>query len=382
METVILTYKYRIKDATSKKSLKKMAGSINYVWNYINDLSYRNIKEYGRFLTNYDIQKYLVGCGKELGLLSKSIDAVSDQYVKDRKQSKKRKLSWRTARRTLGWIPFKDKRYIKIDNDKIIFNGKTFRFYKSRELPEDAVIKCGSFVQDSRDRWYLCITFSTERKTLHSNQGTMVGIDPGISNQLTLSDGTTYQRENLYIKNEKKLALLQKAGKKKQFKNLNARLKNQREDWTHKVTSEIAKNYETIFIGDLKTSEVLSEFNKTRNKGLYDASLYSIQCCLIYKASKLGGICHKVPEFYTTVTCSQCLMKTGPCGEKELRIREWECPNCGAFHNRDVNSAINILRIGYDTLLSGVAGEGKDTTEHEFIYTALTKIGIRRMMNA
>lgn len=344
---MFLTYKYRIKDSTSKLSLARLAGSVNFVWNYVNDLSSRSIKQHNRFLSEYDVDKYLTGAAKELGLTASSLQEISKVYVKSRKQHKKAKLSWRSSKKkTLGWIPFKAAA-IKVLDDSVRYCEQLFRFYKSRPLPADAVIKTGSFVQDSRDRWYLCITFATENPTVHINDGSSVGIDLGIKNQAALSNGVVFSRENITTKYAKKLATAQRANKKKQTRNLHAKMANLRLDWMHKTTTSIAKEFANIYVGDLKVSDLTGE-NKTRNKGLYDASIAGIQHCLIYKASKLGGVCKLVPEYDTTRMCNQCYALTGPYGEKDLCVREWTC-TCGACHNRDTNSALNILRIGHYT---------------------------------
>lgn len=346
-ESIILTYKYRIKDATSKVKLKKLASSVNYVWNYINNLSYQNIKLHGRFLSEYDIDYYLAGSSKEIGLLASSLQEISKVYVKSRKLSHKRKLSWRSSKRSLGWIPIKAEGIKFISDDTIRYNKLNLRFYKSRNLPDNASIKTAQIVQDSRDRWYICITFAIPKPLTHPSNKS-IGIDLGIKNKITLSNGEVYSRDNITKQYEEQLAKAQRANKKKQIRNLHAKIANCRKDWTHKITSKIAKQFAFIYVGNLKSSEILTENNHI-NKSIYDAGIASIQNFLVYKASKLGGSAELVNEMFTTKTCNSCLLQTGPSGEKDLQIREWQC-SCGALHDRDVNSAINILRIGHDTL--------------------------------
>jgi transposase len=70
------------------------------------------------------------------------------------------------------------------------------------------------------------------------------------------------------------------------------------------------------------------------------------------KASRHGGICKEVDERFTTQTCSECGAKSpsSPKGIAGLGIREWVCSECGANHDRDVNSAQNILNLGLSAL--------------------------------
>ena len=83
-------------------------------------------------------------------------------------------------------------------------------------------------------------------------------------------------------------------------------------------------------------------------KSVYDASWFQLRQLLKYKANTLGVGYVEVNEAYTTQTCNVCQEKTGPKGLKDLSVREWGC-GCGASHNRDVNAAQNILRLGHQT---------------------------------
>jgi IS605 OrfB family transposase len=179
----------------------------------------------------------------------------------------------------------------------------------------------------------------------HANLDSEIGIDLGINKQIALSDGILHTRSNLTRDHEFKLAKLQRSGKKKQTRNLHAKIRDKRLDWTHKVTTEIARKYEKIFIGDLKATEIIAK-NRRVSKGILDASPARIISLLEYKANRLGGRTTRVPESWTTMTCSSCLKKTGPTGQTGLSVREWICSSCQAEHHRDVNAGQNILRLG------------------------------------
>ncbi len=73
---------------------------------------------------------------------------------------------------------------------------------------------------------------------------------------------------------------------------------------------------------------------------------------LRYKAIARGALYVDVSEAFTTQTCSDCGSIGGPKGTKGLEIREWRC-DCGAVHDRDVNAARNILRLGHEALAEG-----------------------------
>lgn len=117
--------------------LNQQAKAVNFVWNYCNDLSYRCIRERGAFLSAYDMHPYTKGAGKELGLHSQTIQAVSEEYTIRRKQFEKAKLNWRKSggvRRSLGWVPFKIGA-AKLKNGQIYFNGQHYGIWDSVPSP-------------------------------------------------------------------------------------------------------------------------------------------------------------------------------------------------------------------------------------------------------
>jgi len=97
MSTKTKTLRVRIKDKHAKR-LSIMSRSVNYVWNYINELSRRSIRERSKFLSGYDLQDYTKGAGKELNLNSATLQLIGHEYVTRRKQFKKSKLRWRVSR--------------------------------------------------------------------------------------------------------------------------------------------------------------------------------------------------------------------------------------------------------------------------------------------
>ena len=105
------TLKLRIYTKHTPK-LVKLAAAVNFVWNYVNDLSFQMWRRKRVFLSAYDIHEYTKGAGEELGLHSQTLQAVGETHAKARKQAKRSKLNWRTnrkdaKRKSLGWIPFK-----------------------------------------------------------------------------------------------------------------------------------------------------------------------------------------------------------------------------------------------------------------------------------
>jgi putative transposase len=343
----ILTYRYRIKDATSNKHLVQMSYSINRVWNYCNEVSMLAWRRDKKFLSAYDLHTLTAGISKDLRLSANTIQQVCTEYVTRRRQCKKIKLKWRSKKRSLGWIPFKAA-YIRLHNDIVTYCGYRFRLWLSR--PVEGTVKTGSFSQDVRGRWY--VNFQCEVVDAREPLGDgALGIDLGLANQLTCSDGVIYSRDNLTRTYENTLAMAQRARKAQRVKALHAKIANVRADWTHKVTTTIARRASLIVIGDVSSAKLV----KTPfAKATYDAAWGIARHQLHYKAIRLAGVCVSGSELFSSVTCSSCLARTGPSGLSALGVREWRCTACGVLHHRDVNAAHNILRTGRGTPSKGI----------------------------
>lgn len=339
----MITYRFKIKNPPG--ILRKMAMDVNFVWNYCNDVSMQYLDKQGKWLSGYDLQALTRGCAEELSIHSQTIQMVGHNYSARRKFVKKRALSWRSRKRSLGWIPLNIQSF-KIENDTIIHQRRKLKFWKSRDIV--GRILSASINEDSRGKWYLNVACEQEVKKIKS--GGAVGIDLGFKTLATLSDGTKLERDNITSKYADRLALAQRARKKRLTKSIHAKIKNKRKDWAHKETTKLINRFDKIVVGDVSPAKL----KKTRMaKSVSDAGWYDFKTMLAYKAIALGVEYKEVKENFSTVTCSSCFERTGPSGLSALGVREWIC-KCGASHNRDVNAAKNILRISHDTPIKGV----------------------------
>ena len=265
-----------------------------------------------------------------------------------RTQKAKKYVRYRSGRKNLGWIPFNGQT-VKYSGDYITYNGLKVRLLEHRKLLPGAEFKTGSFAEDARGRWYLNLTceLSDAVAILPSAPPRDVGIDPGVKTVLTTSDGEKFERENLTRTYEERLSKAQRHGKKRLAKKYHAKINARRRDFSHKASDRLAKSYQMIYFGDADSSQMA----QTRmSKGVLDAGWYHVYSLLQYKTIRRGGQVLKVSEKFSTVTCSACFSRCGPRGLSGLSIREWTCQSCGAVHDRDINSAVNILRSGRGTL--------------------------------
>jgi len=346
------TLKFRVKDKHAKQ-LARMAVSVNQVWNYVNDLSHTAIQREGRFFSAYDLQKYTSGCGKELGLHSQTPQMVGAEYATRRKQFKKSKLRWRKSfgsKRSLGWVPV-NKQSLKYVNGQVRHNGTHFSFWDSYGLG-DYEMCSGSFNEDARGRWYFNVVVKVDAAL--STGVNSVGIDLGCKTAATDSNGhVVVGRE--YRRLEAKLGIAQRARNRKQVKTIHAKIKNRRADALHKYSRKLVDENAAIFVGNVSS---LGLAKTKMAKSVLDAGWGQLKTMLEYKCDHAGIVFGEVNEAYTTQACSccGCISASSPKGRAGLGIREWTCDECGSTHDRDVNAAKNILRIGLNTL----AGESPE----------------------
>ena len=327
-----------------------MARAVNFVWNYCNETSHDAIRKDGKWLSKYDFNPLVKGSGKELGLHSQTIQAIAYEYVTRRKQFRKAKLRWR-GRKSLGWIPL-GKDGIRVAENTLIHNKSKFRFWKSREI--EGKICCGSICQDARNRWYLNLQCETvDNRRAGSKE---IGLDLGQKTFATGSNSKKYDVGRWYRKFEKKLARSQQAKKKRHTKTIHAKIKNKRKDDLHKLSDSLVKEHGMIVVGDVGGQKLC----KTKMaKSVLDASWSSFRTMLEYKAIRRHGYYVVVNEHNTTRTCSSCesIPASAPKGVKGLSIRAWVCSECKSVHDRDINAALNILRLGHQALGSEVTKE-------------------------
>ena len=347
---VTKTLKVRVKDKHTPL-LCDWARSVNFVFNYINELSIRSIKERRKFLSAFDLHPYTKGAGQELGLHSQTLQCVAAEYVKARKQFKKIKLRWRRsggANRSLGWVPI-NTAAASWRHGQVFFNGHYFKVWDSYGLSQ-YTFRTASFNEDARGRWYFNVV--VEVKPIASKGTCAVGIDLGCKDAATVSTGEKLTGR-WYRELEHKLARAQRAGKRQRVKAIHAKVANRRKDALHKISRRLVDDNGAIFVGNVNARAMA----KTRmSKSSLDAGWGIFKSMLEYKCNHAGVVFEVVNEKNTTQTCSSCgaMPDSRPKGIAGLGIRDWTCSACGDTHNRDINAAKNILALGHQGLAVGI----------------------------
>jgi putative transposase len=183
----------------------------------------------------------------------------------------------------------------------------------------------------------------------------------------------------LLKKAQKKLAKKEKGSKSREkarirVAKLYARITRIRNDYYHNISKWLVENHDAVYLEDLNVNGMLK--NRRMARAIQEAAWSTLVAMIIYKANHAGRTVHKIDRWYPSSKTCNC------CGHKmkklPLDIREWDCPNCGTHHDRDINAAINIKNQGqldcYQQLLSdGTADMGYNIPMRLEKYTVKTE---------
>lgn len=199
------------------------------------------------------------------------------------------------------------------------------------------------------DKWFAIFTIETQVESLPKT-GKQIGIDVGIESFATLSDGTQIDNWKYYQQSNKKLRVAQRsvARKKKgsncrrkavlKLRKIHQKIKNQRADFQHKLSTFLVKEFDLIAIEKLN---ILGLSKGILSKQIQDVSWSSFFGMIRYKAENAGKELKEVNPNYTSQTCL--------CGHREkktLDVRWHNCVQCGLSIHRDILSAKIILLLG------------------------------------
>lgn len=339
----IRVLRLRLKDKHAV-DLRRMAGAVNTVWNFCNDLGARILERERRFVGSGELESYLNGASKEgLEVGSAVFQEVAQEFVKKRRAAKKRQLRWRVsspkrANYSLGWIPFK-KRSVSYKAGQVSFQGLKLSLWDSYGLG-DYELGAGNISEDSRGRWYLNVCVTVKRQPKSANRESVsksaLGVDLGLKDFLATSEGELVEAQRFYRDLEPKLAVAQRAGRKARVRAIHAKISNRRKDFLHKLSTGLVASHQAIFVGDVDAQALA----KTKMaKSVLDAGWSAFRTMLQYKCDDAGVWFKNLDEKFSSQVCSACGARTGPKGLAGLSARSWNCGACGAEHQRDVNSA-------------------------------------------
>jgi IS605 OrfB family transposase len=223
----------------------------------------------------------------------------------------------------------------------------------SRPLP--TVPSSVTITLDRAGRYHASFVVVVAEALLPAAEGA-VGVDLGLSSFAALSTGERVanprwlrQRERALRRSQRNMSRKQNGSRnqekaRRRLARRHAKVADARRDFHHQLSTRLVRENQAVAVESLNITG-LGRFNLA--KSLADAGWGQFVRMLEYKAALAGRTLIKVDRWYpSSQLCSSCGARTGPKGQRGLRVRAWSCSECGIAHDRDVNAAKNILAAG------------------------------------
>lgn len=239
-----------------------------------------------------------------------------------------------------------------------------------REIPAEAKIRRVTLKREGSGRWYMIANWEIEdyEPPPHPNPGSEVGVHLGLSAYVSTDRGEvkdsapdTSDDRNLLRKRQRRMSRKTKgSNRRERARRLCAkqheRIRNRRRDFQHKLSTELARSYETIYVGRYQVKRMLQgDSPRPLRTDLVDASWSEFLKLVQHKAEKAGVGYEEVEAYDVAQICSGC----GHQALKRLDARQHRCPNCGLSLPRGVNAARNISQRGRAARAQSESSYGK-----------------------
>lgn len=361
------TYCFKLYHAKRNKKLHKAINLSGNIYNHCIALHKRYYRLYGKSLNTNKLKKHMTKLKRtnkyaywnKLGSqaiqdIAERIDRAYKLFFRNFKHGIKTAPPSFSKIRKYKSFTLKQAGYKMLDSNRIVIMGEEYKYHRSRKI--EGKIKTVTVKRDALGDIYLFVVCQLDQPEPKPRSGNSVGLDFGLKTFLTTSNGNKIESPLFFKQNTKRIKKLNRALSRKEKGSNNRkrarlelarehkRITNQRKDFHFKLAKELAESYAVICVEDLN----IKAMQHLWGRKISDLGFSGFVNILEYQCKETGTKLVKINRFYpSSKTCSCCgfVLK-----ELSLKERSWTCPNCNTTHDRDINAAVNIHRVGTSTL--------------------------------
>ena len=285
-------------------------------------------------------------------------------------------------------LSFNVPQFLTIDFKKSCINIPKFDVGIKVKIHRQVVgaIDSGTISKMSSGKYFISIVIDDGIEVEQKTDGNILGIDFGLKTFMTLSDGDKIERKDFLYEVEPSLKRFQRKFSKKvkgsknrekvrnRISKIHEKIKNQRDDFLHKITAKIVDNQNYTFVGIEDLNIVGMMKNHSMSKRIGDLGWNKTTMMLNYKLKRVGKQLIKIGRFDPSSKLCSCCGKINQ--NLKLSDRTWKC-SCGKVHDRDINAAINIKNFA-EIILRDLGRESSDVKPPEKLsYNDLRKMIVK-----